>query len=410
MSAELEAAADNPLELPPGPHGTPSPALPERQRRCPVAPMTVPSGASILTAVQYHDVRALLASEHSSRERLCTPGMPRLAKGMSFEDVAKGVLMNLDGAAHAGQRGILKGLFTEQAAEQLRPACADIAHDLLDPVRGSEVDIVTGYALPLSSHVICQVLGVPPADYPRFHQWSSAFLTVSAASAETRAESYAAFQAYAASLIATHRSEPGRELIDDLIRAELDGRPLGDDVLINLLIMLMIAGHETTAMMISRGVLRLLLHPEQYQALVNDRQLIAPAVEEILRFDGPGSSGLLRYLTAQVELPSGTTVGAETAVLPHLWYANHCPHAFHEPARFDIRRYAGDTPARPHLAFGHGRHFCLGRALGRMVLQEALRALILVAPNIRPAVALDDIPWSGDALNQQPIRLPVVLT
>jgi cytochrome P450 len=349
-------------DLPPGPHGTPSPALEPRRRSRPVAPMAVPSGDEILTAVRYSDVRALLACPYSSRE-LTAPGLPRLVEGVGVDGVP-GVLINMDPPGHTRQRRILRGAFTVAAAERWRALCREIAHGLLGGLDGMDsVEVVAGFARPLSSRVICQVLGVPAGDRARFGEWISTFLSVSSASAQARAHAYTEFLAYGAELVAAHRDAPGHDLLDDLIQAQDDGDSLSDGELVRVLLMLIAAGHETTAMMISRGVYRLLLHPDEYRKLVATPSLIRPAVEEILRYDGPGSPGLLRYLTDGLTLPSGAVIPAGTVVLPHLGAANHDPDAYGDPERFDISRFAPGTAAHPHLAFGHGAHFCLGQAL-----------------------------------------------
>lgn len=268
---------------------------------------------------------------------------------------------------------------------------------------------MSGYAVPLSLQVMGQFLGVPAEDHDRFHRWTSAFLLASNASAETRMQAYVEARAYLEHLVAVHRDNPGHDLVDDLIHAQDDGGRLTDEELINVLFMLLAAGHETTATMITRGVYRLLLHPEQYQALRATPSLVRPAVEEILRYDGPGAPGLLRLLTADLQLPSGATVAAGTVVLPHINAANHDPQIFPEPHDFNIHRYAPGRPTHPHLAFGIGDHFCLGHALARMKLEEAFSALLMRAPGLRPAIPLEDVLWSTQGLFHMPVRLPVVL-
>ncbi|WP_223168007.1 cytochrome P450 [Nonomuraea sp. SYSU D8015] len=355
-------------------------------------------------AVRYDDVRALLACPHSSRD-LTAPGLPRMVTGFSADDVP-GVLITMHGADHERQRRILQRAFTVNAAERWRPQCREIAHELLDGVDGSVIDIVADYALPLSARMICQVLGVPASDWARFHNWTAAFLSATAESAETRIEAFVAFRSYLEHLVAAHRNTPGHDLVDDLIRAQDEGDRLSQNELVNVLFVLIAAGHESASTMITRGVYRLLLHPEQCRTLQATPALVRSAVEEILRYDGPGAPGLLRLLTEKLDLPSGATVAAGTVVLPNINAANHDPDAFPEPQRFDIRRFAAAT--RPHLAFGHGAHFCLGANLARMELQEALSALLLRAPGLRPALSLDDVRWTTQ-LFHQPLRLPVIL-
>jgi cytochrome P450 len=259
--------------------------------------------------------------------------------------------------------------------------------------------------LPLPARVICELLGVPMDRFDQFRGWTDMFLSTSQASAEARAEGLAAFTAYARELIAQHRAEPGDDLIDLLIGARDENDGLTEDELTNMVFTLILAGHETTASMIIRGTFRLLCHPGQYAELAARPGLLEPAVEEILRHEGPGGNGLLRRVTSDVEM-SGGAIPAGTVVLPNLSAANHDPSVFEEPQRFDVHRFTG-APPTPHLAFGHGPHYCLGANLARMELQEAFRALVTRLPGLRAQEDLSAVRWSDDGLVYRPRRLLV---
>ncbi|MFI7423077.1 cytochrome P450 [Nonomuraea sp. NPDC049684] len=390
----------------PGPHGTPSPDLARRLASDPVGTVVLPSGDTVPMAVRYDDVRAILSCPHSSRTGLSEPGRPRLLRGLSVDDVP-GVLLNMDDPEHARQRRILAGAFTLAQAERWRGRCRAIAHELIDSF-SERPDLVADYAAPLSARLICTVIGMPGTDYDRFKQWSEAFLRASPSGAEARMSAFAELARYMGDLVARRRAEPGDALVDVLMQATSRGDRLSDEELVNVLLMLAVAGHETPAMMIARGLYTLLRHPGQYRALVADPALTEPAVEEILRFDGPGTNGLLRRLTADVELPSGAVLPAGTVVLPNSHAANHDPAAFPDPGRFDIRRHAPGGTARPHLAFSHGPHFCLGNHLARVQLQEAVRALAERVPGLRPAEDPGGLPWTEGNLAYRPARLPVL--
>lgn len=168
---------------------------------------------------------------------------------------------------------------------------------------------------------------------------------------------------------------------------------------------LILAGHETTASMIIRGTFRLLCHPAQYAELASRPDLLEPAVEETLRHEAPGSNGMLRRITADVEISVGT-VPADSVVLPNLFAADHDPEVFEDPLRFDIHRFAGASPT-PHLAFGHGPHYCLGANLARMELQEAFRALVTRLPGLSAQEDLAAVRWSDGAFVYRPVRLRV---
>ncbi|MFB9488791.1 cytochrome P450 [Nonomuraea dietziae] len=353
--------------------------------------------------VRYEDVRAVLTSPASSRN-LRAPGLPRMVSGTSLEDDPS-ALINQDPPEHTRYRRIMQGTFTPRHIERWRPRAAAIAHELIDAA-GQEFDLVTDFALPLPARVICEMLGVPMDRFGQFRGWTEMFLSTSEASAEARGEGFAAFMAYAGELIAEHRVTPGDDLIDLLIGARDEGDRLSESELTHMVFTLIMAGHETTASIIIRGAFRLLCHPDQYAQLAARPELLGPAVEEILRCEGPGGNGLLRLVTEDIEL-SGGVIPKGTVVLPNPTGANHDPSVFDDPLRFDIRRFAGKAPPNPHLAFGHGPHYCLGANLARMELQEAFRALVTRLPSLRPQEDLSTLRWTNDGLIHRPHRLPV---
>ncbi|MGW5687205.1 cytochrome P450, partial [Nonomuraea sp. NPDC003754] len=299
---------------------------------------------------------------------------------------------------------IVQGAFTPLQAERWRGLASTIATELIDTFE-PRTDLVEDYALPFSTRVICALLGVPNTDWPLFHHWTQLFLSTSDASAEARADAVANLVDYTTHLIADHRANPGNDLVDLLIQARDEGDRLTETQLNSMIYLLIMAGHESTALMIARGVYRL-LWARQYDELVADPNLIESAVEEILRYDGPGSNGLLRLATCDIELPSGT-IPAGSVVLPNVSAANHDPQTFPDPRRFDIRRYL-DRAARPHFSFGHGPHHCLGVNLARVELQEALRALVTRLPSLQLAVAPAEVQWAVEGMGHRPLSLPVI--
>ncbi|GII05823.1 cytochrome P450 [Planobispora takensis] len=388
-------------DIVPGPLGTPSPELARRRESGPLAPAAMPSGDRVPVAVGYEDVRALLASPASSRN-LRLPGLPRLVSGIGIDDDPD-ALINQDPPEHTRYRRIMHGTFTPRRVEPWRPRIARIAHDLLDGL-GGDFDLVQGYALQLPGQVICELLGVPVEHHERFIQWTDMFLTTSAATEQARYQGYTEFMAYAAELIARHRAAPGEDLVDLLIQARDEDDRLSEGELVNTVFSLITAGHETTASMIARGVLRLFLHREQWDELVEDPALAATAIEEILRFDGPPASAFMRRITQDIDIPGGS-LRAGTVVMPDINAANHDPRAFADPGRFDIHRFTGHPP-NPHVAFGYGPHRCLAASLARVELTEAIRALVTRHPGLRPAVALEEVTWT-DGLVHRPVALPV---
>ncbi|RVX43761.1 cytochrome P450 [Nonomuraea polychroma] len=390
-------------DLPPGPFGTPSHELGRRHAEAPLEHTTMPSGDQVPMIVRYEDVRTVLTSPASSRN-LRTPGLPRMVSGTALED-DPAALINQDPPEHTRYRRIMQGTFTPRHIERWRPRAAAIANELIDAA-GQEFDVVTDFALPLPARVICEMLGVPMDRFEQFRGWTEMFLSTSQASAEARGSGFAAFMAYARELIKAHRTRPGNDLIDLLIDARDEGDRLSEDELTHMVFTLIMAGHETTASMIIRGTFRLLHHPDQYALLVARPELLEPAVEEILRCEGPGGNGLLRRVTEDLDLSDGT-IPAGTVVLPNPTAANHDPSAFDDPLRFDIQRFAGSPAPNAHLAFGHGTHYCLGANLARMELQEAFRALATRLPGLHAQEDLSTVRWSDDGLIYRPLRLLV---
>ncbi|MEO3813461.1 cytochrome P450 [Sphaerisporangium sp. B11E5] len=389
-------------DLPPGPFATPSPDLARRHAEAPLEEVTLPSRERAPMLVRHADVRAMLSAPACSRD-LRAPGLVRMVDGASLEEIPD-VLFNMDAPEHTRLRAIVRAVFTPRQAEHWRPVAAGLARELLGTL-GERFDVVEDYAAPLSIGVICAFLGVPESDRGRFSGWANTLTSASGASAGVRVAALEEFTAYTADLVARHRARPGDDLIDALVRARDEHDRLSENELVTMVWTIILTGHETVAMMIARAAHRLLLHPGQYARLAADPGLVPAAVEEVLRFDGPGSNGLLRLTRGDVALPSGT-VPAGTVVLPNLSAANHDPHAYPEPDRFDAGRFR-DPGVTPHLGFGHGPHYCLGASLARMELQEALGALVALRPTLLPAVPLEEVEWTTDTLFYQPLRLPV---
>ncbi|MCF6472148.1 cytochrome P450 [Nonomuraea sp. MG754425] len=386
--------SDPGFPFPPGPRGTPPAEFDERRRNAPLAPARLPSGDHARVVVRYADVRTLLASPHLTRE-LGYPGAPRIVAGSDPE-----ALSNIDPPRHTRIRRLVGKAFLPRQVESWRPRVAAVADELAAGMGGPPADLVSDFAVRLPLRVIFLLLGVPAADLTRFAAWSDVFLSSTAYTPQQRRRAEREFAAYSRELIAQRRAEPGDALIDALIAAHDGGDVLAEDEMVRLVASLIVAGHETTANVLSRGVLSLLTSG-QYRTLRESPGLVPGAVEEILRYEMPADGGLLRVTTADVELPSGTIRSGE-AVMPSMAAANRDPAAFPDPERFDIAR-----PPRPNMSFGHGAHYCLGAALARQEIEVSLETLLRRFPELRLAVPAEDIAWKSGLLIRGPVRLPV---
>ena len=230
------------------------------------------------------------------------------------------------------------------------------------PSRRGRIDLIRDFALPLPSIVIAEMLGVPAADRHAFHRWSNALIS---AAHSTGHLLYAVpntllFLRYLRRFIHKRRVNPQNDLVSALVQAEEAGDRLNQDELVAMVLLLLVAGHETTVNLIGSGMLALLEHPEQMEKLRHDPSLIKSAVEELLRFTSPVELATERYAREDVTI-GGVTIRRGEMAFVSLASANRDASQFANPDALDITR----QPNR-HLAFGLGTHFCLGAPLARL--------------------------------------------
>jgi cytochrome P450 len=288
--------------------------------------------------------------------------------------------------------------------ERLRPRITEIANELIDAVeaRGT-MDIVEEYAFLLPITVIAELLGIPVADRDRFRRWSNAVVTP-ALSAEELTEFGALmndFVAYVADLFELRRRQPADDLVSALVQVRDGGDSLSEQELFSMVVLLIVAGHETTVNLISNATLALLEHPDELARLRADPARVPAAVEECLRYDSPVERALNRWAAADVEL-GGKTIRRGDGVILILGSANRDPERFVDPDLFDPGRE--DTR---HVAFGRGSHYCLGAPLARLEGEIALTTLLRRLPGLRLAVSVDDLRWRPVPLFRSLVALPV---
>jgi cytochrome P450 len=296
-------------------------------------------------------------------------------------------LLFMDPPDHTRLRGLVARAFTPRRIDGLRAATAAIAAELVDAMAAqqSPVDLVQTFAYPLPVRVICALLGVPSEDEAIFTAWSRGIArsvdpsvlrtpAVDAGIAEARA----GLRAYLGDLLAARRRTPGDDLLSALAAVDADGDRITSREVVALAQLLLVAGHETTVNLIGNGMLALLRAPDQLALLSRSPELVGPAVDEFLRFDGPVQI-TQRVVIKDMEVV-GCPVKAGDEIMLVLGAANRDPAAFAEPHRLDVTR-----DARRHVAFGGGIHHCLGAALARMEGQIAFAALLDRFPRIELA-------------------------
>ncbi|WP_329079647.1 MULTISPECIES: cytochrome P450 [unclassified Streptosporangium] len=336
-----------------------------------------PLGVDAWLVTRYEDVRAVLSdAERFSNARMVNfqlPGVQRSEEELAA--IRAGNLLAFDPPEHTRLRRTLTPEFTLRRMRRLEPRITRIVEDHLDAMEsaGSPADLVSSFALPVPSLVICELLGVPYADREDFQRRTGRLLDVSAP-IEERMAVQAESRAYMAELVARAQADPGEELLGTLVREHED---LTAAELVGIGGLLLLAGHETTANMLGLGTLALLRNPEQLELLKKEPERIDAAVEELLRWLSIVHSGTVKTTTTEVEL-SGRRIGPGELVMCALPAANRDPGFLPDPEALDITRGAPG-----HVAFGHGVHHCLGAPLARMEMRIAFPALFKRFPELR---------------------------
>lgn len=309
-----------------------------------------------------------------------------------------GVLLNYDGDEHIRYRRMQAGAFTMKRIRALSGVIEQIVEKHLDDVEkaGPGADLVKAFAEPLPLFVICELLGAPLADRAGILERSSIASSVDT-TLEVQQDNFAAMIDYMAALVTAHRREPGDNILGDLVRKH--GAELSDDELVGMGLDVLVAGHGTLSGMIGLSVLALLSHPEQL-AVLRDDKLSGGAVEELLRFLAVAPP-LVRKASTDLSV-NGQKICAGEYVVVSTLMANHGA-ALPSPAdELDLRR----KPV-PHLAFGYGRHQCVGQQLARLELRIALPALFRRFPGLRLAVPFEEIEYRTESLVYGVKSLPV---
>ena len=317
-------------------------------------------------------------------------------------------MLNVDPPDHTRLRRLVSRAFVPSRVAALEEAIRAIASSLLDELEaagpGATVDLIEGYAYPLPFGVIGELLGIPAADRARMHAWFQVLLTGWAGDPPPEAvQASDGIVAYLRELVEAKRQSPADDLVSVLVAAEDD--VLTTQELLSSLFQLVVAGHDTTASLIGNGVVALLDHPGQLQALLADLGQLPAAIEELIRFTAPVPHATFRVTTEPVTL-GGMAIPAHEQVLVCLGSANRDPGRFPAPDALDIGRSDG-----PNLGFGHGIHYCLGAPLARLEARVAFETLLGRYPGLRLATGRDALAWAhGDGLVLRGLlSLPVVL-
>jgi cytochrome P450 len=378
----------------------PPPAL---RTLAPVSRVRLWDGSTPWLIARHADTRAILADPRVSADVRRT-GFPHSSAGAQARRTRAGSFISMDDPEHARLRRMVTGTFTIRRVEALRPSIQRIVDERIDALLAGPrpVDLVQAFALPVPSLVICHLLGLPYADHDFFQRRARVLVSRDQA-VERVIAAQDELTEYLDAVIADKLAEPADDLLSKLAAAHVAGGELSRRDAAHMAVLLLIAGHETTANMIALGTLALLEHPDQLAALrdSDDPALIAGAVEELLRYLTITHSGRRRIALEDIEI-DGHTIHAGDGIVLASDAANRDENAFSDADRLDVHR-----DARGHLAFGFGVHQCLGQPLARVELQVVYGTLYRRIPGLRLAVPLEQIPFKHDSSVYGVYELPV---
>ncbi|MFF7188906.1 cytochrome P450 [Streptomyces sp. NPDC008222] len=390
----MPRAADCPFDPPPARHTL--------QAQASISRVRLWDGSTPWLVTRYADLRALLADPRISADatRLHYPHTGAAQKERRRESRS---FVAMDDPEHARLRRMDTAAFSIKHVEALRPAIQAIVDDLIDAMLAGPkpVDLVQAFALPVPSKVICELLGVPYSDHDFFQANSRVLMKRTTTPEQARAATGRLID-YLDRLI----GEKLAHLADDLLStlaARVQAGELSRREAADMGILLLVAGHETTANMIALGTLALLQHPDQLARLreSDDPKVTASAVEELLRYLTITHSGRRRVALEDIEI-DGVTIRAGDGIVLANDIGNRDPATFPDPDELNLDRHA-----RHHMAFGFGVHQCLGQPLARVELQVVYSTLYRRIPTVKLAVDLDEIPFKHDGSVYGVYELPI---
>ncbi|MGV2914916.1 cytochrome P450 family protein [Streptomyces alfalfae] len=375
----------------------------------PVHRVTLPSGSRAWLVTRHEDASAALANpslikdplRFGKRSRGILSTLPDRLRTVLFRNI-----LEMDPPEHTRVRKLVARPFS---AARISRRLADVetrAVAMVDALPEREpVDIVRAFCSPYPLRIVCDLLGVPDSEESRLRvqRWARVLNAGHAADTGAYVECAGEAMAYLEELVALKRREPGDDLASAMVASQEEEDGLSPEEVIGTLFMLILAGHESTAHLLSMSLLELARDPELRRDLAEHPELLPNAAEEMLRYTSPVKLAPWRYAAHDLAL-AGTDIRAGEGVMVGVAAANMDPAVFPGPGRLDIRR----AEAVRHLSFGRGIHFCLGAQLAKMEAAAAFRAVLNRFPDFTLAIAADSIEWQRGAMIRGPLALPLV--
>ncbi|MEH6971642.1 MULTISPECIES: cytochrome P450 family protein [unclassified Bacillus (in: firmicutes)] len=373
----------------------------------PVYRFTLLNGQIAWLITRYEDAQTVLKDDRFIKNPHTMLSQKQINK--MFPTLERDLLINhmlsSDPPDHARLRNLVHKAFTPKMIEELRDRIQEITDTLLDEVQNKgKMNLVDEFAFPLPIIVICEMLGIPPEDRDQFREWSDTLIEASnrPEKIQKARPTFQSFIKYMGHLIEDRRKNSTEDLVSALIHAETEGEKLTEKELYSMILLLIVAGHETTVNLIGNGVLALLQHPKQLENLKSNPELISSAIEEVLRFYGPVELATNRWAGEDVLIHEKLIRKGDMVVVA-LASANRDESKFENPDLFDITR-----KNNRHLGFGMGIHYCLGAPLARLEGQIALLTLLRRMPNLQLNTDAKTLKWRPTYLMRGLIELPVM--
>ncbi|MEW1693131.1 cytochrome P450 [Streptomyces sp. NPDC091265] len=392
------------VEAPPFPQRRTCPYQPpdsyrEIADRGPLNEVTLWNGRRVWLFTGYAESREILSDPRLSSDR-SFDAYPTMAPHLGAEEARKLVLVGEDPPSHDLHRRLLNPEFGLKHARALRPRIESDINGLIDAIekKGPPSDLVPDFAVPIPGLAMSALLGIPYEDHD-FFQEATAGVMQARDEDQTNAAGKALF-GYLDKLVTAQEKNPGDELLGRLARRVLDGE-VGHEELVQLSMVLLIAGLETTSSMIPLSLVALFDHPDQLEALREGRVTIQSAVEELLRITAVTDFGGVRWVTEDIDI-AGRRLKAGDGIVISSTMANRDPAVHDDPYTFDLAR-----GSRQHLTFGFGIHQCLGQSLARTQLEVAFETLLRRLPQLRPAVPTTELKMRQSGTMQGLVTLPV---
>jgi len=369
----------------------------------PVHRVRLPNGVPVWLVTGYAEAREALSdlrlSSHNKGD-----AMYRSALSPRVQAAMRNSMLRTDPPDHTRLRKLLASVFVPRRIEALRPRVQEITGDLLDRLAagGAVSDLIAQLAGPLPIQVICELFGVPAEDWDSYREWADAFISGLGAAVFPVRE-VTDFVEHLYGLVAQRRAEPDDGLLSALVATSDQTDRLSEDEVVSTVFMIIIAGHETTTNLLGNGIYLLLRDPDRADRIRAHPEELKPAIEEFLRLESPVAGAPARTATEPLNL-FGAEVAAGDMVIISLLAANRDSSVFPESSELRM-----DRDPNPHLAFGHGIHFCIGAPLARLEAQVAIGQFLARFPQASLAVAPDALQWRPGIVGRGLTSLPVSL-